>query len=276
LASLQSTNEDRYIMPFHDSGFLSSDAPWVQQNRQRHAPWFDLVAKLNRFAVSVLLREVRRVPEELYVATLYARAVTMFEGAVLLAEIGMAAESRTLVRGCAETAIAIGCTRLDKTFLRRLDEDHDKHRVAMANDLLRLPEDDPNISPEQRADLSRLIAEVTAQYGHQRPKGINWADASNTAAMTDLYLTVYRRTSGDAAHVSLQSLDRHIASNDSGAIAGFQFRPFLEDTVDTLSSAIAALCHATEAKVRGLGDAAVDATLIEITRAWRTLVETSA
>jgi hypothetical protein len=91
--------------------------------------------------------------------------------------------------------------------------------------------------------------------------------------MTDLYLTVYRKTSGDAAHVTLNALDRHVVSDASGNLVGFHFGPFPKDTVDTLSSAIAALYHATEARLLGLNDAAADAVLLALTREWRVLVE---
>jgi hypothetical protein len=263
-------------MPFEHSGFLSSDAPWVSQIRTQQKPWFDLTEKLNRLAMSVLLRGVPKAPEELYIATLYARAVTMFQGAVLLAERGMAAESRTLVRGCAETAIALGCTRRDKTFPRQLDDDHERHRVALANDLLNnLPEDDPNVSATQRDDLRRLVAEISAQYAPSGPRKINWAVASSKAAMIDLYMTVYRQTSSDAAHVSLRSVDRHVVSNASGTITGFQFRPYPEEVADTLSMAIAGLFHATEAKLLDLGDTASDDALRALALEWRALVEAS-
>jgi hypothetical protein len=263
-------------MPFEDSGFLASEAPWISQIRDQHRAWFDFVSKINRFAMTVLLQEVPKIPEELYVVTLYARAVTMFQGAVLLVERGMAAESRTLVRGCAETAIALGCTRRDKTFPEKLDDDHDKHRIALANDILNLPANDPNVSPEQRAGLKQLIDEVSAQYSPPRPLRINWAVASSTAGMTDLYLTVYRQTSSDASHVSLRALNRHLVTDARERIVGFQLRPFPEETIDTLSSSIAAILHATEAKLLDRADTATDdATLLELIREWRTLIETS-
>jgi hypothetical protein len=43
-------------MPIEQSGFLASDAPWVAQIRAQQKPWFDLIEKLNRLAMSVLLR----------------------------------------------------------------------------------------------------------------------------------------------------------------------------------------------------------------------------
>jgi Family of unknown function (DUF5677) len=240
--------------------------------RQRHAPWFVFAEKLNRLAMTVMLREVPRVPEELYVSTLYARAVTMFQGAVRLAERGMAAEARTLVRGCAETAIALGCVRRDRGFFGQLDEDYDKHRIALANDLLRVPEDDPNISAAQRADLHHLIAELSAQYQPPHPQRINWADAAVAGGMTDLYRTVYRETSGDSAHVGLKALERHVQTDASGTILGLRFHPDVEGVDDTISQAIASLSHATEAKLKGLGDAATEAQLRALVREWSDLV----
>jgi len=258
-------------MPFELSGFLANHTTWVAQIRQKHRPWFDLITKINRFAMSMLLREVPKVAEELFAAALYARSVGMFQGAILLTERGMAAESRTLVRACAETAIALGCSRRQKSFLEQLDEDHDKSRVAAANDLLGLPEDDPNLSSTQRADLQRLIAEIAARYEHPHPRRINWAIAASTAAMTDLYLTVYRQTSGDAAHVTLNSLNRHIVSDAAGNIMGFKFSPTLDGIADTLSASIAALLCATEAKLRGIGDAGADQALRTLMLEWSAL-----
>jgi hypothetical protein len=260
-------------MSFAQFGFLQADeASRIAHVRQRYAAWFAFIDKLNRLAMSVMSREAPRVPEELFAATLYARAVTMFQGAVLLAERGMGAEARTLVRGCAETAIALGCVRNDSTFICRLGEDHDKYRIAAANDLLRqLPETDPNISAEQRAALRRVIAEMSSQYQAPHPLRINWADAAIAANMTDLYLTVYRQTSSDAAHVGLRSLDRHVATDASDNIVGFRFHPDIDGTADTLSPAIAALLHASEARLRGQVDAATT-ELRTLSLEWSALV----
>lgn len=260
-------------LPFQTEGFLSADAPWVSQTHERHAPWFALAGKLNRLAMSVLLREVPKVPAELYIATLYARAVEMFQGATLLAEPGMSAESRTLVRACAETAIALGCARRDKAFFEQFDEDHDKHRLSLANEILRLPESDPNVSAEQRADLRTLIAQISAQYKGAPPRRINWATAAITAGMTDLYTTVYRDTSSDAAHVSIRALDRRVHSDASGAILGFVFKPDIDETAENLKAGIAALLHATEAKLLGLGDAASETGLRQVFLEFRAFVE---
>jgi hypothetical protein len=257
---------------FPESGFLAADNTPVAVIRRRYERWFALISKINTFAMSVLTREVPKVPAELYAAALYARAVTMFQGAVLLAERGMGAEARTLVRGCAETAIALGCTRRDATFLKQLGADHDKHRIASANELLQLPESDPNIGEFQRQQLRQVVADVSAAYPAAGPRRINWATASSAASMVDLYITVYRQTSADAAHVTLTSLDRHVRSDSAGEILGFQFRPNTEETVDSLSMAIAVLLKATEAKIFGLQDVEAEGRLGVFIDEWQALI----
>jgi uncharacterized protein DUF5677 len=260
-------------LPFQIDGFLSSDSPWVAQTRERHAAWFALAGKLNRLAMSVLLSKVPNVRAEAYVATLYARAVEMFQGVVLLAERGMSAEARTLVRACAETAIALGAARRDKTFIAQLYEDHDKHRQSLANELLGLPENDPNISAEVRALLRTVVADISAQYKEASPRRINWATATVTAGMTDLYLTVYRDTSSDGAHVSLRAIDRHIYTDASGTISGFMFKPAVDEAGETLKAGIASLLHATEAKLSSLGDTASETAFRQVFLDFRALLE---
>jgi len=262
-------------MPFSDHGFLdSAENQRMVTIRERYAPWFGLIERLNGFAMSVLLRERPKVNEEVYLCTLYARAVTMFQGVVLLAERGMATEARTLVRGCAETAIALGCVRRDKEFFDRLDEDYDKHRIAMAHELLRLlPEKDPNLPAEQRTELQSFVDDLSAQYAPREPRRINWANAAVVAGMTDLYMTVYRQTSGDAAHVTLRALERHLEIDGNGTITGFRFFPEFEAVDETLSAAIAALLHATDAKLHGGGDAPAEERLRLLTGEWDDLVK---
>jgi hypothetical protein len=260
-------------MSFTDAGFLTSDdSAQIAQIRQRHASWFAFIDKVNRFAMSLLLVERPRVREELFAATMFARAVTLFQGAVLMAERGMATEARTLVRGCAESAIALWGTRLDQTFIARLAEDDDKYRIATANDLLtNLPPDDPHISAEQRASLWGVIDEVSNRYTRPHPLRINWAVAAIKARLVPLYLTVYRRTSSDAAHVSLRALERHVAFDAQEEITGFCFQPDIEGVPNTLTAAIGSLLHATEAKLYGLSNAAANEKVRSLTREWGAL-----
>ena len=62
-----------------------------------------------------------------------------------------------------------------------------------------------------------------------------------------LYNTVYRSTSGDAAHTSLDALNRQIRVDASGDIAGMKFGPSSDDLSVTVSDAISVLGFALHA-----------------------------
>jgi hypothetical protein len=71
---------------------------------------------------------------------LYRRALQSFQGAVLMAERGMIADALTLVRSCAETAIARGSVAGDEKFVDALVEAHDEAILTYSNVLLNDPE----------------------------------------------------------------------------------------------------------------------------------------
>jgi uncharacterized protein DUF5677 len=247
-------------MTFQRDGFLGGDeSSRIRTARERYAPWFALIDRLNRLAMSVVFAdppprdssEPEAVPK-LYVAVLFARATELFQGAVLMAERGMDAEARTLIRSCAETAISIGCMRSDPTFIDRLEEGHEKHRLTVANEMLQLPEDESILPSDERARLSPVIAEIHARYEKPRPRPISWANESVCAGMVDIYQTVYRSTSGDASHVSLEALNRFLQADDQARILDLRFGPEFDKLGDTLSSVIAVMLRAIEARRRGL------------------------
>ncbi|MGA8660389.1 MAG: DUF5677 domain-containing protein [Chthoniobacterales bacterium] len=91
-----------------------------------------------------------------------------------------------------------------------LIEDYQGHRLRHANAILNDPESRQELTSEQVNNLQQVVAEVTAQYQRPRPQGIIWEQAARNAKMTALYDTIYRMTSGDAAHTTVLALDRHI------------------------------------------------------------------
>jgi hypothetical protein len=114
----------------------------VATTRAQFKDWFDLVDTFNREAMKILFA-IEPSPSsnrELATSLLYRRALQSFQGAVLLAERGMIADARSLVRSCSETAIAIGCLAIDEKFVDDLIEDHDRHRLTSANVHLNDPE----------------------------------------------------------------------------------------------------------------------------------------
>jgi len=240
-------------MAFEDEGFLSSElTDWTTATRAQFKDWFELVYELNRDAMK-LLSAIKPEPNqkrEWVAALLYRRALQSFQGAVLMAERGMIADALTLARNCAETAIALGGVAVDERFIGDLIEDHHKHRLSYSSAILSDPESLPFLMPDQIKNLKQVVAEVKGLYQSPRPRRINWEQAAKKAKMTDLYITTYRMTSGDAVHTTVQALDRHIEPDEHGKIKSMTFRPETRDLGHALSVAANAVLHAMAAITR--------------------------
>jgi Family of unknown function (DUF5677) len=233
-------------MEFEDEGFLSPElTDWTTATRAQFKDWFELVYDLNRDAMKILaaIEPEPNQRRDWVASLLYRRALQSFQAAVLMAERGMIADALTLVRSCTETAIALGAVAVDESFISDLIEDYYKHRLSYANALFGDPESRPFLTSDQIKNLEELVAEVRRLYQAPRPHRVNWEVAAKTGKMTDLYVTIYRMTSGDAAHTTVYALDRHIEPDEHGRIKNMTFRPETRDLEHALSVATNALLH---------------------------------
>lgn len=234
-------------MEFRQHGFLASDLVIaVGETRRKFATWFALLDDLNAQAMKMLWAFKPKVDDERHLVgtLLFCRAVQAYQGAILMAERGMIAEARTLIRNCAESAFALGAIALDRSFLEEMIDGHFKHTQKLTQIYLTEPELFARLSSQNVLTLQQHLAEIKAEYPEQSPKKINWQSISKRVGMTVLYNTVYRDTSADAAHVTLDALNRHLIADDDANIKSLKFGPDEVDLESTLSIAISALLHA--------------------------------
>jgi hypothetical protein len=240
-------------MGFDDDGFLAADlAAWTTAIRKEYGKWFQLTADVNRDAMKILasIEPSLTKNQELTASLLFRRAVQSFQGAVLMAERGMIADALTLVRSCVETAIALGNVVINPKFVDLLIESHFDALVTYSNVLLNDVESRALLTPEQIDNLEKTIADVKRRYPTSNPQRIKWAQAARNAGMSAAYDMIYRMTSGDAAHVSPNALDRHVQADEHGKIVGLLFQPETRDLERALSFATNALLHAMQAVTR--------------------------
>jgi hypothetical protein len=260
--------------PFISQGFLADTRVLETKIRTAHAPWFALIDKVNSLAMVVQAVEMPRTGQGILIGTAYSRAVTLFQATVILSSKGLCGQALALVRSCAETAIAIGCARVNPEFGREIIEDHDRNRLALANDLLKTLDEGDNILPPQaRQQLETFVTELQDQYVKPRPLRIKWAQAARSAEMIDLYNTVYRMTSAEGTHITVQSLDRHISTDAQGKATGFRLRPDVAGVSDALSKVIASIFNAMEAKLHGTGNEHLQDQVHLLVREWDALIQ---
>lgn len=156
----------------------------------------------------------------------------------------MPADALTLVRSCAESAIALGGVAYDKAFIEALISGYNKHRKTFINTYL----GDPSLSSELTNEQKEYGKALVEQLNAGAPQGFTWDALAKKPeiGMADLYNTVYRSTSGDAAHATLLALDRHVCTNTEGKLERLVFQPDARNVEQTLSMAACSLLHAVE------------------------------
>jgi hypothetical protein len=259
-------------MGFHQRGFLASDiTDAISKIRQEYAEWFRFLDELNADSMAILWAFKPKSDNEqhLVAAVLFCRAVQSYQGAIMMAERGMITEARTLVRNCAETAFALGAIALDRSFLGELIDGHFKHTANLARAYLEEQDLFTRLTAQNVLALKQQIADIEAEYPEESPKGINWKSVAKRVGMTILYNTVYRDTSSDAAHVTLDALNRHIIADEEENIKSLKFGPDDVDLESTLSIAVSALLHAMNGVVLISGSEPFALTQNTYTERWK-------
>lgn len=210
-------------------GFFSADADAVAQEAVPLPAWRTLTRDLNR-TVQRLFGETSipfadHLSPPLIARMLLGRALSNFQGAVLLSERGMTVEARTLVRSCLETAFCLTAVlSKGQEFTERLVADAEKHRRMLVGNLL-----SSDIAGDLGADMeSRLRSFLASIPADVEPK---WLHASQMAEASPLraMFVFYRELSGDA-HPTVTSMERYFV--EGGGSGRFRWGPELDaDTV---------------------------------------------
>ena len=254
-------------MVFSKQGFLSRHElnAWEDNIRETRPDWFSLIADLNQEAmrIYVTLHPSETDNRQLLAVMTYYRALQSFQGAVMLATRGMPADALTLVRNCTESAIALGGIAHDEAFLETLINGHNRHIKTLANVLL----NDNVLCGELTDEQKSQSQAVVNQFDGETLQGINWDALATKVGMSDLYNTIYRLTSGDAAHTTLLAISRHFCATPDGKLEKLVFQPDDRDVTQVLSMAICSLLHAMEK----LNQVVMGSAITEYTQRWSKL-----
>ncbi|WP_377848537.1 DUF5677 domain-containing protein [Bosea sp. UC22_33] len=153
-------------------------------------------------------------------AALYARALTLCKGALLLIENDRQLDFRVHSRGVIEAVMYLIALDRDAAFVTKMKDDDYHSRQKRVK--LHLDAKDLKGSAEVR----QMLKDFHAQ-GLQGAESIQASKLLNGSQFERLYRT-YRDISGDAAHVSITSLDRHYVENPEDHSAILIIDPPLE------------------------------------------------
>lgn len=197
-------------MSIVSKGFLSRHIKrYTRRFRTCYREEFELARNLSEVAQRAIgaVRVRSSVPDaesKALAAMLLSRATSTFQGVILLSEKGMVVEARTLARACYENAACLGAVANHKdSILPRLVAASGHEKRKLFSDLLQ-PDMAQYLDDEVRADLAQRHAELV----QEDPQKYSVFDMARDAGIGGLYHT-YRHLSNDAAHPSIDALERY-------------------------------------------------------------------
>jgi hypothetical protein len=234
-------------------GFLSLDMQSIIRDlRKIHATWFVFAEDVNRTGHRIL-REFQPsgtvAVRDVVGIALLMRTLSNFQGTILMAERGMAAEAGTLARCCFENAVFLGTLRKEgDNFLAEMQMT-DRYSVkAMARWLVRVPDRLEHAPRGAKQRLEGLINEIKQQIpGFERRA--EFKALADRAGLADAYVN-YAVLSREAAHPSAQSLDRYfIRGRGATPLQGMRWGAYAGDPDEirlTLNMACLAMLEVCE------------------------------
>ncbi len=222
-------------------GFLATQiSTWIGKHRSEHARAFDLAEKASRLALRDLL--AAQPADDRTAVTmmmLFGRGVATLQSAIILTERGLTADGRTLARSLVETAIHLAAAKSDPDFVDKLIAQDKNHKIKVARRLLTIAPEKSGLDSETTANLEKIDEAGKVDSGLQ----INLSDLATKHGMGEIYDTFYRGLSGDAAHPTIMSLNRHAALDSDGWLIGLRWGPDVDDVDDTVMAVCGAAFH---------------------------------
>ncbi|WP_404821592.1 DUF5677 domain-containing protein [Paracidovorax oryzae] len=103
-------------------------------------------------------------PQQLVAAALYGRVLTSFQAAVLLAERGLLADTRTVVRGAAETAIILAAVVNDEAVCDLLIDRHFWHHQKLRQAWLNDPQAVAQMAGQEMDAVKAVLKDAQAEH----------------------------------------------------------------------------------------------------------------
>lgn len=239
-----SCTEQGFIAAFREQGSLS---PYIEEAVPAYvrpnAEWFAHAEAINRAGLDAFYRRDNEVvglssqhPVSLSIRMAF-RALSAFQGALILYRRAMVPEGDTLTRNIYETAFWLGFLHKDGSAASRafLNDERKSQKARASYYLEQFASGAYDRNLEIEAQLRGQIAELKAR--------INKADdvsIQEAAKRSDLYgyYETYKHLSAGSAHNSLNSLHRYLNRNADGSYDGHIVGP----DPDSLVEALPVLC----------------------------------
>ncbi len=221
------------MVDYNKIGFLGSFVDeWFTKNEIIENSFYKFSLELNSYAhpLQYTLIIHNEDPQELLVAALFIRSLSIYQGSIILIQKGMIAESKILLRSLLEVLFKITAIAKDKNFMEDFIHQDQINRKKNINRIKKLSTDIKikysNIDFESKyAEIINIIDE-----NNIKQHSTEWY--AEKAGLLDEYYTAYNIFSG-TTHASVRDLESYFnIKNDK--IVSFNIEPNIKDIDELL------------------------------------------
>lgn len=213
------------------------------------APVHDLLAvaaEINRTSMAIIpvIPVTDGDARAIVAATLFSRATTTFQSALMLLTRGLEVDGLTLGRSLFETAVVLRGLSDDPGLVDTLTADYARHHIKIERELKAQLGAGGNTGDGGlgRRLMEAAAAQAQSQTGYATTSpSLNLQVLANKCGLEWLYTVVYRGLSGEASHPHFDSLRKHVNFDADGKAVGTVFRPLYGSLAN--SALIAILCQ---------------------------------
>jgi len=254
---------------FREEGFLSTAMfESSQQCRKQYAEWFTLCESINKFSVA-LTSKVAYHPDnrqECLAAALFLRALSTYEGTIILIERCMLNEAKILLRTLMEVLFTLRAITLHAEVA---EEFYQSHLTAKRMALRKFMKSSLNLADSQRRDLTKRIKELDGLIDKNR---INTTTKylAERAGLYDFYATAYTVLSWTVHSNILDIAGSHMDGQSDSHIDSIHLSVQMEEVEKWFMSACECMVIAMES-VNDMFKAGVENEIADYARRYKNL-----
>lgn len=237
-------------MSLNETGFLSPDIQqWIAKHRRESSDAFRIAEALNRAGVKTLYASepAKDNNQQLVVTLLFARILSHYQCALVLAERGAVVSAKAVMRVMLEAAFTLGACVKDPTFLDLYVKDDRKRRADMIEALLDLPAEEIAVPREELEQLEQDASSLRLEIREDKLPKLGAYYTAKRAELLDFYRLFYVPYC-NAVHTAVRDLASHVNEGPTGDIASLKWGPEsaeVDDLVDAAIQIIFAAAHLT-------------------------------
>lgn len=224
--------------PLIENGFIDEEIEsWINKIHQNNSDLFRLCKDVNRLGQNAIFKieAHNKDLQEILSATLYIKALSTYQGIILLVERGMLPQAQILLRALLETIFSLRAITINKSLAIDYVCSDQIQRLKSLNKLKVLhcgiP---PYADVDEIMELEQELKKDIEKYKIKKRSTEDWA---KEAGMHDWYLTAYTVLC-DSVHTNVRELEEYLELSADEEIIEFRWGPSERNLKKVLMSSI--------------------------------------